>query len=106
MKCHRRECGRMVPRGRRKYCSDDCRLKATAARRASFRRKQSERLGSGRRATIRHRACLRCGRQFLSQGPWNRFCENCAQRNARIRCIRHQVPGEWPQSSRLDLERN
>ena len=27
------------------------------------------------------RTCLRCGREFMSAGPWNRRCERCERRD-------------------------
>ncbi|MEK6765107.1 MAG: hypothetical protein AABY49_02610 [Planctomycetota bacterium] len=30
------------------------------------------------------RACLKCGKLFLSKGPYNRICEKCGLMNERI----------------------
>ncbi len=30
------------------------------------------------------RACLKCGKQFLSKGPYNRICEKCGLMNERV----------------------
>ena len=30
------------------------------------------------------RECLSCDRTFLSEGPWNRTCPRCAERNADV----------------------
>lgn len=30
------------------------------------------------------RLCLRCGEKFLSEGPYNRVCEDCSVINARV----------------------
>lgn len=30
------------------------------------------------------RACLKCGKQFNSKGPYNRICEPCSMMNERV----------------------
>ncbi len=30
------------------------------------------------------RACLKCGKQFLSKGPYNRICDKCGLMNERV----------------------
>lgn len=30
------------------------------------------------------RLCLKCGKKFLSKGPYNRICEKCGMMNERI----------------------
>lgn len=30
------------------------------------------------------RACLKCGRQFHSKGPYNRICDKCGLMNERV----------------------
>jgi hypothetical protein len=30
------------------------------------------------------RVCLACNRPFLSEGPWNRICPRCAERNSVV----------------------
>ncbi len=32
----------------------------------------------------KRRLCLKCGKNFLSNGPYNRLCENCVSTNAKI----------------------
>ena len=105
MKCQHRGCTKSVPHARRKYCSDTCRRQATTARRLSMRKLMAEATSARRGSVVKHRTCLRCGKKFLSQGPWNRFCETCSHRNATIRCKRHHIPSDWPSSVKLDLER-
>ena len=81
MVCQRPGCGKPIPDGRRKYCSDRCarivnRDSATArARRraAAIRAKGGPEVG--------RRICLACNRTFLSEGPWNRICPRCSERN-------------------------
>ena len=31
---------------------------------------------------VRKRSCLGCDRVFLSNGPWNRFCPECTDKNS------------------------
>lgn len=28
------------------------------------------------------RTCLSCGSSFMSEGPWNRICNGCSERNS------------------------
>jgi hypothetical protein len=30
------------------------------------------------------RICLSCNRAFLSEGPWNRICPRCSERNVSL----------------------
>ena len=52
---------------------------------------------------IKMRTCLGCGSKFESSGPWNRLCEECANRNARVNGIRYTVTGDWPDFMRADF---
>jgi len=79
--CQRPRCGRPVPLGRRKYCSDRCARvvnRDSAAARARRRTAAIEAKGGPEVAT---RICLSCDRAFLSEGPWNRICPHCSERN-------------------------
>ena len=37
------------------------------------------------------RACLKCGKQFLSRGPYNRICEKCGLMNERVASSSYSV---------------
>jgi len=79
--CQRNRCGAPVPDGRRKYCSDRCARivnRDSAAARARRRAAAIEAKGGPH---VAMRLCLSCSRLFLSEGPWNRICPNCAERN-------------------------
>jgi len=79
--CQRPGCGRPVPGSRRKYCSDKCARivnRDSASARARRRAAAIEAKGGDHVAT---RLCLACGRRFLSEGPWNRICPHCSERN-------------------------
>lgn len=81
MLCQRPRCGAHVPDGRRKYCSDRCARivnRDSSAARARRRAAAIEAKGGPHVAT---RVCLSCNRFFLSEGPWNRICPNCTERN-------------------------
>lgn len=32
---------------------------------------------------VEYRTCLCCNRNFLSEGPWNRFCTKCTRKRNR-----------------------
>jgi len=84
MICKRPGCNNEIPLGRRKYCSSECSKvmnRKTAALRAEEAYKQSIKF---RHAKMGIRSCLCCGKMFLSEGPWNRICLNCSERNASV----------------------
>jgi ribosomal protein S27AE len=37
------------------------------------------------------RACLKCGNQFLSKGPYNRICDKCGLMNERVASSSYSV---------------
>lgn len=50
------------------------------------------------------RACLKCGKLFLSKGPYNRICEKCGLMNERIVSSTYSV-SEKPSSESSPLEK-
>ncbi len=50
------------------------------------------------------RACLKCGKQFLSKGPYNRICEKCGLMNERVASSTYSV-SEKPSSESNTLEK-
>lgn len=81
MVCQREGCSRVVPPGRRKYCSVECSKivnRRSAAERSRLRTQIYRREQMAKYAL---RTCLSCGRTFLSEGPWNRICSSCCERN-------------------------
>ena len=84
MICKRPGCNNEIPLGRRKYCSSECSKimnRKTAAMRAEEAYRQSIKF---RHAKMGIRSCLSCNKMFLSEGPWNRICPNCSERNASV----------------------
>jgi hypothetical protein len=84
MICQRPGCNNKIPSGRRKYCSSECSKtmnRRTAAMRADEAYKNSIKF---RHAKVAVRTCLSCNKRFLSEGPWNRICPNCSERNASV----------------------
>ncbi len=47
-------------------------------------KKVSESHDSNKRNLKKRRLCLKCGNKFLSIGPHNRLCENCASTNSKL----------------------
>ena len=39
------------------------------------------------------RICLRCERQFISEGPYNRLCDKCRMANERIASSVYSING-------------
>jgi hypothetical protein len=39
----------------------------------------------------KNRPCLSCGREFLSEGPYNRICAKCNLNNEKIRAARYPL---------------
>lgn len=82
MKCQREGCDQDVPKGRRKYCSAECASIIAHRIAAAASRRHSRTLFGKPPKDYRPRTCLRCGRAFRSEGPWNRICGDCAVRNS------------------------
>jgi len=80
MKCAREGCENPLPEGQRKYCSVYCRELANRQR-VSRKHKREDTPPSLRLRQQKHRICLGCNEEFLSTGPWNRFCPHCKQKN-------------------------
>ncbi len=85
-KCGRKECENYVPFGKRKYCSNGC---GTITNRKKF--EEREKMDGKNnliyyliRKNMKPRICLGCRRTFISDGPWNRICSSCSERNASI----------------------
>jgi len=84
MICQRPGCNNPIPPGRRKYCSSECSKimnRQTAAQRADEAYRKSIKF---RRAKVSIRTCLSCSKRFLSEGPWNRICPHCSERNSAV----------------------
>jgi len=91
MICQRDGCHNEVPPGRRKYCGEKC---------AAIVNKQSAAIRSQRyyrttftslKKTYTPRICLSCNRKFRSEGPWNRICPVCSERNANYSPLRSRA---------------
>ena len=50
------------------------------------------------------RRCLKCGKQFLSKGPYNRICDKCGLMNERVASSAYSV-SEKPSSESNSLEK-
>jgi hypothetical protein len=84
VRCQRPGCGKPVPEGRRKYCSDRCgRIVNRDSASARARRREQALLEKGGEE-VATRLCLSCNQEFLSEGPWNRICPRCSERNVAV----------------------
>ncbi len=81
MLCQRPRCGAPVPEGRRKYCSDRCARIVNRDSAAARARRRSAAIEAKGGPHVAVRLCLSCDRPFMSEGPWNRICPNCSERN-------------------------
>jgi len=84
MICQRPGCDKEIPAGRRKYCCSECSKimnRRTAAVRAEEAYKKSIKF---RHTKMAVRRCLSCNKKFLSEGPWNRICPHCSERNSSV----------------------
>ncbi len=93
MRCQCPGCEKVVPSGRRKYCSRKC-------GRIAYRQETSLRQSSGdlpRRkiwgAESGTRSCLKCGDYFRSTGRGNRICDRCSQKNLELSTRCATTPG-------------
>ena len=83
MQCARDGCENPTPPGRRKYCSDAC-SKYVNTRKAKLRQRDRHKAAYRRRCPqAGPRECLRCGKRFDSEGPWNRLCGKCSDDKER-----------------------
>jgi len=81
MICQREGCSRVVPPGRRKYCSVECSKIVNRRSAAERSRLRAQAYRRERMVKYAPRTCLACGSAFLSEGPWNRICPSCSERN-------------------------
>ena len=81
MICQRDGCSRPVPPGRRKYCSVECSKIVNRRSAAERSRLRAQAYRRERMVKYAPRTCLSCGEAFLSEGPWNRICGDCRERN-------------------------
>ena len=82
MLCQRPRCGAPVPEGRRKYCSDRCARIVNRDSSAARARRRMAAIEAKGGPHVAPRICLSCSHPFLSEGPWNRICGNCSERNS------------------------
>ena len=81
MICQREGCSREVPQGRRKYCSEECAAIVNKQSAAIRSQRYYQMTFASRKKIYTPRTCLSCGTVFKSEGPWNRICLVCAERN-------------------------
>ena len=81
MLCQRPRCGAPVPEGRRKYCSDRCARIVNRDSSAARARRRTAAIEAKGGPQVAARVCLSCSHPFLSEGPWNRICPHCSERN-------------------------
>jgi len=79
--CQRPGCGALVPEGRRKYCSDRCARIVNRDSAAARARRRTAAIQARGGPHVARRYCLACNKPFLSEGPWNRICPHCSERN-------------------------
>ena len=84
MRCQRIGCGNPIPEGRRKYCSDRCARVVNRDSAAARSRRRTAALAAKGGPHVAARLCLSCDRSFLSEGPWNRICPRCGERNVSL----------------------
>jgi rRNA maturation endonuclease Nob1 len=51
------------------------------------------------RARSKKRLCLKCGKRFLSKGPYNRVCERCGLLNERMATSTYSIGDTSPGKS-------
>lgn len=73
-------------RGLCRLCYDKQRRKETRPK-YSKQHKSLKREMRENKNTRARRECLRCGKMFMSAGPWNRICPNCQSINENIAAV-------------------
>jgi len=84
VRCQRPGCGKPIPEGRRKYCSDRCARIVNRDSAAARARRRTAAIAAKGGPHVGPRICLSCDRVFLSEGPWNRICPRCSERNVSL----------------------
>lgn len=84
MRCQRLGCGKPIPDGRRKYCSDRCARVVNRDSSAARAKRRTAAIAARGGPEVRKRMCLSCVKPFLSEGPWNRICPRCSERNVTL----------------------
>jgi hypothetical protein len=84
VRCQRPGCGKPIPEGRRKYCSDKCARIVNRDSAAARARRREAAIAAKGGPHVRPRICLSCNKSFLSEGPWNRICPRCSERNVAV----------------------
>lgn len=64
-----------------KWCGEA--LSDEAYKKSVFCCVQHRRLFNNAKRNRRFRACIRCGRKFLSEGPWRRVCSHCMTKESK-----------------------
>ena len=82
MICQREGCNRVVPPGRRKYCCVECSKIVNRHSAAERSRMRAQAYRRERMVKYAPRPCLSCRSPFMSEGPWNRICPSCGERNS------------------------
>jgi len=87
-KCARSTCSNQVPDGRQKFCSPECRNVCKGERQSHS--KEARRAQRARQVPLAKlpimekyegkRECYECHELFMSEGPWNRRCPKCVQK--------------------------
>ena len=70
-----------IPPGRSLYCSNRCGRAACKLRERLALRIHAD---TSQRA---RRSCLRCGTEFMGDGPWNRICPYCKRTQPDVQII-------------------
>jgi len=82
--CKREKCQNYVPLGRKKYCCEECSREAN--KKVAIKRAEEERKAGIEyrliKLNIKPRTCLKCNKIFMSNGPYNRICPDCNEKNS------------------------
>ena len=74
--CANPTCTHLVEKPKRIYCSVTCRREHYKLNEKSSKTTPNSK--------AKPRICLSCDKTFLSEGPWNRICPRCSERNASL----------------------
>jgi len=70
-------CGKEVLFPHRKYCCLVCARKARKDKEKAERNQAVKDRARVSKIDIKRRSCLVCGKEFVSEGAWNRQCSRC-----------------------------
>ena len=82
--CKLEECDNYVREPQVDYCSTKCRKRDDKKPYSSPAGYRNRNLNPDKNPKVKMRECLSCDISFLSEGPWNRICPRCSEKDRNL----------------------